>query len=37
MLFNEINTIAAPSDATFWAGVAVGTATVVGIGFVVCC
>ncbi len=37
MLFEEMELIDAPSDASFWAGVGIGTAVVVGVGWVVCC
>lgn len=37
MLFEELNIIDAPSDASFWAGVGVGTVVVVGAAWVFCC
>lgn len=33
----EIKKTVAPSDGSFWAGVALGTAAVVGVGAIICC
>lgn len=37
MLFEEISLIDTPSDASFWGGVAVGTAGALAVGWIICC
>ncbi len=36
MLMEELEQIDAPSDASFWAGAAIGTVAVVGVGLLCC-
>jgi|GEM_PF-3262503 len=37
MILEELQTVDAPSDASFWAGVGIGTVAVVAIGWVILC